>query len=60
MEGFRVRQRGRENKARESDKTPPLKTALESYHHVVLSPVCRRTTKEESMAIDCRVIDNQT
>ena len=33
---------------------------LKIHHHVVLNPVCHRTTKEKSVAINCRGIDNQT
>ena len=38
----------------------PPGEGLKIHHHVVLNPVCYRTTKDKSVAIDCRGIDSQT
>ena len=55
----KVRVTAGEGRVRRSDISPPFK-AFNKHHHVLLNPVCHRTTKEKGMAIDCRKIDYQT
>ena len=38
----------------------PPGLGLKIHHHVVLNPICHRTTKEKNVASDCRGTDNQT